>query len=103
MIRTRYAELAYEQHARDLWRIIDAETGAAVGPQYKSRAELLADLDRYARVYGASDTGLSLPHTLDDYRNAPSGIGPLAAEWRDKPHRLVYDLCTALEQTGIFA
>lgn len=34
---------------------------------------------------------------------APSGVGPLAAEWKDKPHRLVYDLCTALEQTGIFA
>jgi len=103
MIRTRYAELAYEQHARDLWRIIDTETGAAVGPQYKSRAELLADLNRYARVYGVSDMGPSLPHAVDDYRNAPSGIGPLAAEWKDKPHRLVYDLCAALEQTGIFA
>lgn len=33
--------------------------------------------------------------SLDDYQNAPSGIGPLAAEWRDKPHRLVYDLCRA--------
>lgn len=26
------------------------------------------------------------------YRDAPSGDGPLAAEWKDKPHRLVYDL-----------
>ncbi len=32
-------------------------------------------------------------YTLDDYRNAPSGIGPLADEWKNKPHRLVYDLC----------
>lgn len=30
--------------------------------------------------------------TLDAYRNAPSGIGPLAADWKDKPHRLIYDL-----------
>jgi hypothetical protein len=27
-----------------------------------------------------------------DYRNAPSGEGPLAGQWADKPHRLVYDL-----------
>jgi len=29
---------------------------------------------------------------LENYRNAPSGIGPLADTWADKPHRLVYDL-----------
>lgn len=34
----------------------------------------------------------------DDYRNAPSGIGPLAAEWKDKPHRLIYDLCGEVER-----
>lgn len=31
------------------------------------------------------------------YRNAPSGIGPLADTWRDKPHRLVYDLCAVVD------
>lgn len=36
---------------------------------------------------------------IEDYRNAPSGIGPLAHEWADKPHRLVYDLCRSLEAT----
>lgn len=35
--------------------------------------------------------------TTQDYRNAPSGVGLLAAEWNDKPHRLVYDLCKAIE------
>lgn len=34
---------------------------------------------------------------LSHYRNAPSGEGPLAATWKDKPHRLVYDLCTLIE------
>jgi len=29
---------------------------------------------------------------LDDYRLAPSGDGPHAFTWKDKPHRLVYDL-----------
>jgi hypothetical protein len=33
-----------------------------------------------------------------DYRLAPSGVGPLAAEWADKPHRLVYDLCGEVER-----
>jgi len=40
-------------------------------------------------------------YTLDDFRNAPGGIGPLAAEWRDKPHRLVYDLCQRLEMAAL--
>lgn len=30
--------------------------------------------------------------TADDYRVAPSGEGPQASEWLNKPHRLVYDL-----------
>jgi hypothetical protein len=39
-----------------------------------------------------------LEYTTADYRNAPSGIGPLAATWKDKPHRLVYDLCREVER-----
>lgn len=34
---------------------------------------------------------------LTAYRHAPSGVGPLADEWKDKPHRLVYDLCERVE------
>lgn len=41
---------------------------------------------------GVSETGKALSHDPHDYVNAPSGIGPLASEWTDKPHRLVYDL-----------
>lgn len=33
-----------------------------------------------------------------DYRLAPGGEGPLAATWRDKPHRLIYDLCAEIER-----
>jgi len=32
------------------------------------------------------------------YRLAMSGAGPHAYNWSDKPHRLVYDLCRAIEQ-----
>jgi len=54
---TRFKELGYRQDGRALWRIYDiSEPGreAAVGPQYASKTELLADLDRYAKDYGAS-------------------------------------------------
>ena len=46
---TRYPELAYERHASGLWRIIDTETGAAIGPHYATRAELLVGLDAFYR------------------------------------------------------
>ena len=39
----------------------------------------------------------SEPLLTDDYRNAPGGTGPQAATWKDKPHRLVYDLCREVE------
>lgn len=35
---------------------------------------------------------------LQAYRDAPSGIGPLAYQWADKPHRLVYDLIAEVER-----
>jgi hypothetical protein len=50
---TRHAELGYVRHDRDHWRFVDMETGAAIGPQYRTRAELLADVDTFhaARWY----------------------------------------------------
>ncbi len=33
----------------------------------------------------------------DDYWKAPAGEGPQAATWKDKPHRLVYDLVGEVE------
>ena len=32
-----------------------------------------------------------------DARNAPAGEGPLAVEYEDKPHRVVYRLCQVIE------
>ena len=57
--RTRFPELAY-QHRGDHWRILDVggcEPGAepaGIGPQYPTRAALVADLERYAAVYGCA-------------------------------------------------
>jgi len=98
--KTRFSELGYEQHAPDLWRIIALDGNAAVGPHYKSQAELLGDLKRYAREYGCEAARPTLPYPLDAYRNAPNGIGPLAFDWRDNPAAVLIDLCEALEKAG---
>jgi len=39
-----------------------------------------------------------LEYTLDNYINAPGGEGPLKYQWKDKPHRLVYDLVIELKE-----
>lgn len=40
--------------------------------------------------------GKELSYSLEDYWMAMSGEGPLAYQWADKPHRLVFDLIDAL-------
>jgi len=53
---TRYPGLGYRQDDRQLWRFYatddDPQRPAAVGPHYRTRRELLADCNRYARAYG---------------------------------------------------
>jgi hypothetical protein len=53
---TRFAELQYTTYC-GIWRIVDAETGNTVGPVYKTKAELLADLERYAKEFGCTNAG----------------------------------------------
>lgn len=49
----------------------------------------------YQELYQA---GFALDRRMDEtaslvnYWVAPSGLGPFAAMWDDKPHRLLYDL-----------
>lgn len=33
-----------------------------------------------------------------EYRVAPGGDGPHANQWKDKPHRLIYDLCSEVDR-----
>lgn len=49
---TRYPELGYANDGPSLWRIVTTEDCKRVGPQYQTKAELLADLNRYAKDYG---------------------------------------------------
>jgi hypothetical protein len=36
-------------------------------------------------------------YTTQDFRDAISGEGPLAYTWKDKPHRLLFDLINFIE------
>ncbi len=63
VMRTRFPELGYDKHDTALWRIIDLTDHprvAPVGPHYRSKAELLADLDRYAAEFGC-ETATAIP------------------------------------------
>lgn len=41
----------------------------------------------------------NLPTDLTfECRMAVAGHGPRAADWADKPHRIVYDLCAEIER-----
>jgi hypothetical protein len=44
--------LQYRQDFPGCWRFVDAETQASIGHQYRTRAELMVDLDRYAYESG---------------------------------------------------
>ena len=51
--RTRYPELGYHR-ADSHWRVLDITDWpnvAEVGPLYRTKAELLADLSRYAQNF----------------------------------------------------
>lgn len=48
--KTRYRELMYRQAFPGVWRFVG--DGCDIGPQYPTKAELLADLDRFAAEYG---------------------------------------------------
>ena len=52
--KTRFENLCYTHIAAGLWRFVVTADGMenAVGPHYATRAELLADIVRYAAAYG---------------------------------------------------
>lgn len=45
---TRFPELGYARIDATTWMFVDAESGKQVGPQYRTKGGLLADLTRYA-------------------------------------------------------
>jgi hypothetical protein len=64
--QTRYPELGYANYGRACWRIVDRSDNRVVGPIYKTKAELLADLDRYAAVFGCEPPMTTEPYDESD-------------------------------------
>ena len=74
--KTRFDELRFHQPFPGVWRFVDAED-RDVGPQYATRAELLADLDRYAAEYGcvgAVDVNATLRARVAELEAALQGM-----------------------------
>ena len=53
---TRYPELTFQEIEKGIWRIFskwdDENKFACTGPVYRSKSELLCDLERFARECG---------------------------------------------------
>ena len=47
--KTRFDAIEYGRISGTEWSFFATETGSRVGPIYRTKAELLADLHRYAR------------------------------------------------------
>ena len=55
---TRFSELGYTMVSPDLWRLVDMKTRSHIGAHYRSKAELMGDLDRYASIFGCQGSPL---------------------------------------------
>ena len=101
---TRYPELGYRQDAPGLWRIVATDGNASVGPQYRSKTELLADLERFATEYGCAAAGP--PAEMDGrriWRHKDTGaiwIGLPVACHRPISGQCTCDVCKATGETG---
>lgn len=51
---TCYPPLGYRRVDRSTWCYVDLSDGAVIGPYYRTRTELLADLERYAAHFGCA-------------------------------------------------
>lgn len=54
MNTTRFKDIGYRRDAPNLWRFVDMSTDASIGPQFRTKAELLADLNRFATLFGCA-------------------------------------------------
>lgn len=57
--------------------------------------------ERLAEMQQQADLLHPPTETTFVFRQAVCGEGPRAAEWQDKPHRLVYDLCQIIEAEAV--
>jgi len=59
--------------------------------------------DKYAELQNLANLKHRPTPLTYQLRLAVNGEGPRAYEWSDKPHRLLYDACDALEHAAAIA
>lgn len=75
--RTRFETLGFTKRAPGFWRFVDLTTGQTVGLIYQTKAELLADLDRFALAFcGAQLARRLTPHTAGPRKWVREGDEP---------------------------
>lgn len=64
-------------------------------PEWKFTPIPQEELERLRRDCDIPDTPTQMTYHL---RLAPSGMGDYRYQWKDKPHRLIYDACREIER-----
>lgn len=89
--QSKFPELNYQLQGPGNWRLLDADTGAAVGPPYPTYEAMESDLDRQyrARYVHAAEPD-PVKHWLDVIRDQLADIvkhyeksAPAVADWAD--------------------
>ena len=65
-------------------------------PMPNKQPESQSEVERVALQKACGIPNIPTPLTYD-LRRAVNGEGPLAYQWADKPHRLLYDACSQIE------
>lgn len=110
---------AYKRHSLYVYSVTNNPDGAGDGTaakyigtteNYSQAADLwMAAQAAASAIYGDGgheEVGLCIEENssellrrkAEEFRQAPSGFGPYARNWADKPHRVLYDAAKLLEE-----
>ncbi len=52
---TRFKGLGFRKEGPGLWRFVDEETDASIGPQFSTKAELMGNVAEFAAIRGFTE------------------------------------------------
>jgi hypothetical protein len=74
---TRFNDLGYRQDAPGIWRFVDMSTDAVIGPAYRTKLELLANAEQFARDRGFTGDIVAAHDAANEFDIAhPEGLEP---------------------------
>ncbi len=65
---------------------------------FADRQILAAEIERLQAIVDFDKQRRQRQVEVSEYRKAPSGEGEYAMEWKDKPHRLFWEVCDEVER-----